>query len=165
MVVAQLVEWSLPIPEIRGLNPVIGKNLFISNICLPSTVYWKDENKEKETGNGPFFKKNNYLDVRLKSSPICPKSSQKYPPHFYLQIDIFQNSPKVAKIFSDFSEKICWQGLSKMVQSCHSDHNPLCCFSVGHNFKTNCKKEFILKVTNLITSLVPTTALGLYNEH
>ena len=28
VVVAQLVEQSLPIPEVRGLNPVIGKNLF-----------------------------------------------------------------------------------------------------------------------------------------
>ena len=25
---AQLVERSLPIPEVRGLNPVIGKNLY-----------------------------------------------------------------------------------------------------------------------------------------
>ena len=29
VVVAQFVERSLPIPEVRGLNPVIGKNLFI----------------------------------------------------------------------------------------------------------------------------------------
>ena len=29
------------------------------NICLLSTVYWKDENKEKEAGNGQFFKKMN----------------------------------------------------------------------------------------------------------
>ena len=36
VVVAQLVERSLPIPEVRGSNPVIGKNLFI---CLLSTVY------------------------------------------------------------------------------------------------------------------------------
>ena len=36
VVVAQLVERSLPIPE---------------------SVYRKDENKEKEAGNGPFFKK------------------------------------------------------------------------------------------------------------
>ena len=55
--VAQLVERSLLIPEVRGLNPVIGKNLFISNICLLSTVYWKDKNKEKEAGNGSFKKK------------------------------------------------------------------------------------------------------------
>ena len=53
VVVAQLVERSLPIPEVRGLNPVIGKNLFLKNICLLTTVYWKDENKEKEAGNGP----------------------------------------------------------------------------------------------------------------
>ena len=56
MVVAQLVERSLPIPEVRGSNPVISKNLFILNICLLSTVYWKDENKENEAGDGPFFK-------------------------------------------------------------------------------------------------------------
>ena len=52
--VAQLVEQSLPILEVHDLNPVIGKNLFILNICLLSPVYWKDENKEKEAGNGPF---------------------------------------------------------------------------------------------------------------
>ena len=39
VVVAQLVERSLLIPEVRGSNPVIGKNLFILNICLLSTVY------------------------------------------------------------------------------------------------------------------------------
>ena len=53
--VAQLVEQFLPIPEVRRSNPVIGKKLFVLNICLLSTVYWKDENKEKEAGNGPFF--------------------------------------------------------------------------------------------------------------
>ena len=36
-------------------EPVIGKNLLVLNICILSTVYWKDENKEKEAGNGPFF--------------------------------------------------------------------------------------------------------------
>ena len=36
---AQLVEQLLPIPEVRSSNPVIGKNLFIFNICLLSTVY------------------------------------------------------------------------------------------------------------------------------
>ena len=56
MVVAHLVERSLPIPEVRGSNPDIGI-LFILNICLLSTVYWKDENKEKEAGYGPFKKK------------------------------------------------------------------------------------------------------------
>ena len=28
MVVAQLVEWLLPIPEVHSSNPVIGKSLF-----------------------------------------------------------------------------------------------------------------------------------------
>ena len=31
------------------------KFIYILNICLLSTVYRKDENKEKEAGNGPFF--------------------------------------------------------------------------------------------------------------
>ena len=39
VVVAQLVERSLPIPEVRSSNPVISKNLFMLNICLLSTVY------------------------------------------------------------------------------------------------------------------------------
>ena len=52
--VAQLVERSLPIPEVRGSNPVVGKNLIILNIYFLSPVYWKDENKEKEAGDGPF---------------------------------------------------------------------------------------------------------------
>ena len=73
VVVAQLVEWLLPIPEVRGSNPVIGKNLLISNICLLSTVYWKDENKEKEAGDGPFKKGAcyfNHLDtLKNKGTP------------------------------------------------------------------------------------------------
>ena len=36
VVVAQLVEWSLSIPEVHGSTPVIGKILL--NICLLSTV-------------------------------------------------------------------------------------------------------------------------------
>ena len=39
VVVAQLVERSLPIPEVRGSNPVIG-NIYIEHLftCLVSTV-------------------------------------------------------------------------------------------------------------------------------
>ena len=33
------------------------KFILILNTCLLSTVHWKDENKEKEAGYGPFFKK------------------------------------------------------------------------------------------------------------
>ena len=52
VVVAQLVELSLPIPEVRGLNPVIGKNLYLTFtvFCIEKT-----KNKEKEAGNGPFL--------------------------------------------------------------------------------------------------------------
>ena len=32
------------------------KFIYILNICLLSTVYRKDENKEKEAGKGPFKK-------------------------------------------------------------------------------------------------------------
>ena len=32
------------------------KFICLLNICLLSTVYWKDENKEKEAGNGPLKK-------------------------------------------------------------------------------------------------------------
>ena len=39
VVVTQLVERSLLIPEVRGSNTVIGKTLFILNICLLSTVF------------------------------------------------------------------------------------------------------------------------------
>ena len=42
VVVAQLVERSLPIPEVRGSNPVIGK----SSMCFLSTVL-KRQNKFK----------------------------------------------------------------------------------------------------------------------
>ena len=62
VVVAQLAERSLMIPEDLGSNPVIGN--FYLNIYLPLTVCRKDKNKEKEAGNGPFLKKEAYLPIR-----------------------------------------------------------------------------------------------------
>ena len=53
VVVAQLAERSLTIPEDPGSNPVIGN--FYLNIYLLLTVRRKDENKEKEAENGPFL--------------------------------------------------------------------------------------------------------------
>ena len=55
MAVAQLVERSLPIAEVHGSSPVIGK------IYIEHVLYWKDENKEKEAGNGPFLKRNHWV--------------------------------------------------------------------------------------------------------
>ena len=58
VVVAQLVEQSLPIPEVRGSNPVIGKKLFtyLTFVCCQLCIE-KTKIREKEAGNGPFLKK------------------------------------------------------------------------------------------------------------
>ena len=52
MVVDQLVEWSLPTPEIRGSNPMVYLIFYQLFHCLR-----RDESKEKEAGNGPSLKK------------------------------------------------------------------------------------------------------------
>ena len=58
VVVAQLVERSLPIPDVRGSNPVISKNLFIHwtlvycQLCIEKTKI-----KEKRPGMAHFLKK------------------------------------------------------------------------------------------------------------
>ena len=54
MVVAQLVEWSLLTPEIRGLNPVFSKVLCtkLSTNCIIE----KSKIKKKEARNGPSLK-------------------------------------------------------------------------------------------------------------
>ena len=54
VVVAQLEERSLPIPEVHGSNLVIGKNFILK---IYRKLYWKDENKEKRPGMAHFFKK------------------------------------------------------------------------------------------------------------
>ena len=53
MVVAQLVEQSHSIPEVRSLNPVIGKNLYWT---FTVNSIEKTKIKEKEAGNGPIKK-------------------------------------------------------------------------------------------------------------
>ena len=58
MVVAQLVERLLPIPEVRSSNPVIGKKIiYILNICLLSTVIEKTKIKKKRLGMAHIFLK------------------------------------------------------------------------------------------------------------
>ena len=54
VVVAQLVERLLPIPEVRGSNPVIGKNLYrtFTVNCIEKT------RKRKRGREWPIFKKN-----------------------------------------------------------------------------------------------------------
>ena len=48
VVVTQWVEWSLPTPEVRGSNTVIGK-IYIEH-CSLSTVL----KSRRKAGNGPF---------------------------------------------------------------------------------------------------------------
>ena len=57
MVLAQLVEWSVPALEVRGSNPVIGKFLCRTFVYCQLYHIGYDENKEKETGNVRFLKK------------------------------------------------------------------------------------------------------------
>ena len=52
-VVAQLVEWSPPTPEICVLNPVIGKT-FIEHLFTVNCVE-KTKIKKNEAGNWPFI--------------------------------------------------------------------------------------------------------------
>ena len=52
VVVAQLVERSLLTPEVRGLNPVIGK-IYIEHGFL--SIVLKNENKEKRGREWPIF--------------------------------------------------------------------------------------------------------------
>ena len=55
VVVAQLVEQSLPTLDVRGSKPIFGKPL--NRTFMFCQLYWKDKNKEKDAGNGRFFKK------------------------------------------------------------------------------------------------------------
>ena len=66
---AQMAERSLPTPEIRGSNPDI---VNISNIFICQLLSRKDENKEKEAGNGPLKKRVQGTPVGNKNTKITP---------------------------------------------------------------------------------------------
>ena len=54
--VAQLVERSLPLPEVRGSNPVIGKiYLYIEHFFTVNCVLKKMKIKKKRPGLAHFF--------------------------------------------------------------------------------------------------------------
>ena len=67
VVVAQLVERSLPIPEVHGSNPVIGKNYLYSTFVSCQLCI---ENNEKEAGDGPFFFLKKVVQGYSKSSDL-----------------------------------------------------------------------------------------------
>ena len=54
VVVAELVELLLPILEVHRSNPVIGKLLYGTFVYCQ--LNFKDKNKAKEAGNGPYLK-------------------------------------------------------------------------------------------------------------
>ena len=54
MVVAHLVERSLPIPKVRSLNPVIGKNVYLT---FSVNHIEKRKIKKKRLGMAHFLKK------------------------------------------------------------------------------------------------------------
>ena len=60
--VAQLVQWSLPITEVCGLKPVIGKNLFILNFYCQLCIE-KMKIKKKRLGMAHFFKKTQLISL------------------------------------------------------------------------------------------------------
>ena len=72
VVVAQLVEWLLPTPEICSFEPCHWQKFLYQFIY--QLYNRKDENKEKDAKNGPPFK--NFLSGksgRWKFTPVCLK--------------------------------------------------------------------------------------------
>ena len=67
--VAQLVEQSLPKPEVRGWNPAIGK------IYMHHQLYWKDENKEKRGREWPILPECNSKDAADEGRHCCLKKA------------------------------------------------------------------------------------------
>ena len=65
---AQLAERSLPILEVRGSNPVIGKNL----LNIYCQLYLKDENKRKKRPGMAhvFFKKNLEQPIKMVQNSV-----------------------------------------------------------------------------------------------
>ena len=63
MVVAQLVERSLPTPEIRGSNPVVSKSSLLSTVLKNSIE--KTKIKELETVNGPILIKSDFRKIKI----------------------------------------------------------------------------------------------------
>ena len=66
---AQLVERVLSIPEVRGLNQVIGKNLYIEQLFNVKCIE-KTKIKEKEAGNGPLEKTFLTMTKHIFAEPI-----------------------------------------------------------------------------------------------
>ena len=78
--VAQLVERSLPIPEVRSLIPAISKIYIEHSInvhCIETTKI-----KIKEAGNGPFLK--NKLAYQYDDVTVLTKLAITFTSRYYL---------------------------------------------------------------------------------
>ena len=62
VVVPQLVERSLPIPEVRGLNPAIGK-MYIERFSVNRIEIWKYKKKRKRTRKAHLKNIGRQLDI------------------------------------------------------------------------------------------------------
>ena len=69
MVVAQLVEQLLPIPEARGSNPVIGK-IYIEHLFATVNCIEKTKIKKKRSGLTHFLKNVSFRDFYFDANSI-----------------------------------------------------------------------------------------------
>ena len=74
MVVAQLVEWSLPAPEVRGLNPIIDIGRYSTKCNLEMSKM-----KEIEVGEA-HLKKLNLVSPELSSEQLGSDSFEQKSP-------------------------------------------------------------------------------------
>ena len=95
VVVAQLVKWSLPTPEVRGSNPVIGKNLYrpITLNCIEKTKI-----KKKRPAMAHFLKKLvhfspslNILCFRQRTLTLREVSLYNWSPVLHVWIQLLHN--------------------------------------------------------------------------
>ena len=80
VVATQLVAWSLPSLKVHSSNPLTSK----FDICCQQ--YWKDDNKEKKSGDGPF--KN--LSEKIKLSKFSQFRLRKIISGFFF-VRIWEN--------------------------------------------------------------------------
>ena len=136
MVVAQLVEQLLPIPEVRSSNPVIGNKLYwtlFSVNCIEKTKInkrgweWPIKKRKKRPGIAHFLKRTDQIskektknvfkyfltepewsDVKIKSSPNFSKVAQNVTTTVFTS-----NSQNVTKYVGKLCRKFCHQELQK----------------------------------------------------
>ena len=93
---AQLVERLLPIAEVRGSNPVIGKNLYWTFYCQ---LCWKDKNKEKRPGKALLKKSHQLWGIAVRCKKRKLESLWFYSSRFPLYKCIKYKKATTARTF------------------------------------------------------------------